>query len=333
MGVTSGLRSALKRAPELVQSAIRRAGDKFRGIKRVPSRVGASTQDAAARVVRNDPDQFAKSVDDAGDTVNSLDAPGVTSHPLGTASDGKAVTNIKGQPPPPKDPTTDMPDGPPKVNSRWDAIKPYVKGGTVGTVLAGVGVGVFMAIAGVNLQNTDGVEVKITKIEKVADTEKTYKFTYETQGGQMCGPSGAKIPCIKNAFNPCKDDTFTFRSTHVTPTLDDVTAVVMDVEDGIVYFDLDLTDIGNGTPEWGFMTCHSSFKNQFRSNVRDTVQFMADVADDIADPLVGGFCDVVKLPIICPGGFEVGNWAMWVCIIFVLLSLSGVAYAIYSAVS
>lgn len=332
MAPLASLSKAVRNAPDAVKSTLRRLGDKLSGFKKIArNEPSPGTQDNIATSL-SDADA-AKSFDDADETLDSLNAPGVTSHPLGTATDGAAVTNKKGGPPPSKDETTDMPDGPNKVNKRWEAIKPYVKGGTVGTVLAGVGVGVFMAIAGVNLQNTDGVEVKITKIEKVKNTEKTYKFTYATQGGQMCGPSGAKIPCIQNAFNPSKDDTFTFRSTHVTPTLDDVTAVVMDVEDDVVYFDLDLTDIGNGTPEWGYMTCHSSFKNQFRSNVRDTVKFVADIAGDVAAPVVGGFCDAIKVPIFCPGGFQLGNWAMWVCIIFVFLSLCGLAYAIYSAVS
>lgn len=332
MAPLAALSRAVRNAPGAATAALRRAGDKFKGMRRASRNApSAPSQSLLAKEIPKA--EFPQSVDDALETGDNLNAPGVTSHPLGTAADGKALNQVKGQPPPPKDPTTDMPDGPAKVKSRWEAIKPYVTGGTVGTVLAGVGVATFMAVAGVKLQNTDGVEVKITKIEKVADTEKTYKFTYETQGGQMCGPSGAKVPCIQNAFNPCKDDTFTFRSTHVTPTLDDVTAVVMDVENDVVYFDLDLTDIGNGTPEWGFMTCHSSFANQFRGGVRDTVQFLADVVGDVTEPLVGGFCDAIKLPIICPGGFDIGNWAMWICILCVILSLLGVAYAIYSAVS
>jgi hypothetical protein len=161
------------------------------------------------------------------------------------------------------------------------------------------------------------VEVEITKIEKIKDTQNQYKFTYKTQGGQKCGTP--PIACIENSFNPCKNDTFTFRSTHTTPTMDDVTAVVIDVDDDAVSFELDLTDIGNGTPEWGFMTCHSSFQNQFQGTVKETVQLIVDLATDITDPIVSGFCDVISIPFICPNSLRLGNWVIWVIVACCLL--------------
>lgn len=318
MGVSSGLRAAAKNAPDAVKSALRRARTAFSNIKYVPSRVGTGAQNSAAALIKSDPTAMAKSVDDAAATTKALDD--INSHPLGDAK-----TSTKGEPPPAKDPTTDMPAGPTRTAKRWDQVKTAV-GST--TVLAGVGVATFLAVSGVFLQNTDGVEVKITKIEKIKDEQKKYKFTYATQGGQKCG--SPPIACIQNAFNPCKSDTFTFRSTHTTPTMDDVTAVVVDVDDKAVYFELDLTSIGDGKPEWGFMTCHSSFSNQFRGSIRDTVQLIADVAADVALPIVNGFCDAIPIPFICPDSFNFSNWTVWVCIICIILTCLGITVAAFS---
>jgi hypothetical protein len=278
-------------------------------------------QQAMTSALKGDPVAVAKSFDDATDTVKSLDD--VTSHPLGDIGN-VPKKSTKGDPPPGKDTTTDMPDGPPKVNARWAQISPYLKGGGATAILAGVGVGTWLAVAGVNLQNTDGVEVKITKIEKVTGTQNQYKFMYQTQSGQNCG--SPPIACIQNAFNPCKDDTFTFRSTYTNPTLNDVTAVVIDVDDSAVYFELNLTDIGTGTPEWGFMTCHSSFRNQFRGSIRDAVQLVADVATDVTTPVLEGFCDAILIPFICPDSLNAGNWVLWVIVVFCLLICSGIVF-------
>ena len=327
MGVSSALRASAKSAPEAIQAALRRAKSLFSNVKLVPSRVGDGAQQALTSGLRGDPEAVAKSFDDGADLVKSIDD-SPTSHPLGKGPGETPKTSVKGETPPGKDPTTDMPDGPSKVNARWAQVSPYLKGGTGTALLAGVAVGTWLAIAGVKLQNTDGVEVKITKIEKIKDQQKRYKFTYTTQGGQMCGTP--PIACIQSAFNPCKDDTFTFRSTHTTPTMDDVTAVVIDVGEDSVEFELDLTNIGTGTPEWGFMTCHSSFRNQFRGSVRDAVQLVADVATDITDPLLGGICDVVPIPFICPDAFNMGNWVLWLCIVFCILLGLGITYMLVS---
>jgi hypothetical protein len=221
-----------------------------------------------------------------------------------------------------------MPDGTAKVTSRWEQVRPYVTGTLGTTILVGVGVGTWLAVAGVFLQNTDGVEVKITNIEKVANTQKTYKFSYTTQGGQMCG--SPPIACIEDAFKPCKGDLFTFRNTYTTPTLNDVTALVTDVDESAVYFDLDLTDKGNGTPEWGFMTCHSTFKNQFRGTVRDAVQLVVDTAKDVGSSVLGGFCDVIPIPILCTG-FDFSNWTVWACIACLILSFLVGLYIAFTA--
>lgn len=325
MSVSSALRAAAKSAPDAVQAALRRAKSLFSNIKYVPSRVGDGAQQALTSGLRGDPVAVAKSFDDGADTARALDD--VTAHPLGDAN-GIPKKSVKGESPPGKDPTTDMPDGPPKVNARWAQVQPYLKGGGATAILAGVGVGTWLAVSGVNLQNTDGVEVKITKIEKVKDEQKKYKFTYSTQGGQTCG--SPPIACIQSAFTPCKDDTFTFRSTYTNPTLNDVTALVIDVDDDAVYFELDLTSIGTGTPEWGFMTCHSSFRNQFRGSVRDAVQLVADLASDVATPVLGGFCDAIPIPLICPNSLNFSNWVLWLCIICLLLICTGLLILAFS---
>lgn len=309
---TSGLRAAVKSAPEAVQAALRRVRSSLGNVKYTPSKIGNGVQQGITSGLKGDPAVVAKSFDDAGDAVTAIPEP----KPLGEVL-GVPVKSTKGGPPPGKDPTTDMPDGPPKVNARWDQVKTYLKGGGYTTLLAAVGVGTWLAVAGVFLQNTDGVEVKITKIEKIKDQQKQYKFTYTTQGGQMCGTP--RIACIQSAFKPCKGDTFTFRSTHTTPTLDDVTALVTDVDDDAVYFELDLTNIGTGTPEWGFMTCHTSFSNQFRGSIRDAVQLVVDTAKDVTSPILDGICDTIAIPFICPGAFNMGNWVLWVCILCCLL--------------
>jgi hypothetical protein len=326
MSVAPALRAAAKSAPEAVQAALRRAKSLFSNVKLVPSRVGDGAQQALTSGLRGEPAAVAKSYDDAADAVKGIDD-SPTSHPLGKGPGETPKTSVKGEAPPGKDPTTDMPDGPPKVNARWEQVKPYVAAGG-GAILAGVAVGTWLAVAGVYLQNTDGVEVKITKIEKVKDEQKKYKFTYSTQGGQKCGKP--PIDCLQSAFKPCKDDTFTFRSTYTNPTLNDVTALVIDVDDSAVYFELDLTDIGTGTPEWGFMTCHSSFRNQFRGSVRDAVQLVADIATDIADPVLDGFCDVIPIPFICPDSLNFGNWVLWLCIICFLICCAGLLFLAFS---
>jgi hypothetical protein len=326
-GALRALTSAVKNAPDAVLAAIRSAGSKFKNLKLVPSRVtDGAANEAAKNLARNaDGTVNAKSIDDAVDTEKAL--ADVDSHPLGKGPGETPKTSVTGEAPPGKDPTTDMPDGPPKLNARWEQVKPYVAaGGTA--LLAGVAVGTWLAVAGVKLQNTDGVEVKITKIEKVKDEQKKYKFTYETQGGQNCG--NPPIACIQSAFNPCKGDTFTFRSTYTNPTLNDVTALVIDVGEDSVEFELDLTDIGTGTPEWGFMTCHSSFRNQFRGSIRDAVQLLVDVAKDVADPVIGGFCDVIPIPLICPDSLNFSNWVLWLCIICLLLSCAVFLFLVLS---
>jgi len=327
MGVNSALRAAARSAPEAVQAALRRAKTLFSNVKLVPSRVGDGAQQALTSGLRGDPVVVAKSYDDAADALKGIDD-SPASHPLGKGPGETPKTSVTGEAPPGKDPTTDMPDGPPKVNARWEQVKPYLQGGGLGTILAGVGVGTWLAVAGVKLQNTDGVEVKITKIDKVKDEQKKYKFTYETQGGRKCG--SPPIDCIQSAFNPCKGDTFTFRSTYTNPTLNDVTALVIDVGEDSVEFELDLTAIGTGTPEWGFMTCHSSFRNQFRGSVRDAVQLVADVAGDVAAPVLGGFCDAVPIPFICPDALNFSNWTLWVCIICFLMCCAGLLVLAFS---
>jgi hypothetical protein len=326
MSVSSALRAAAKSAPEAVQAALRRAKSLFSNVKLNPSRVGDGAQQALTSGLRGNPEVVAKSYDDAADAVKAIDD-SPTSHPLGKGPGETPKTSVTGDAPPGKDPTTDMPDGPPKVNARWEQVRPYLAGGGT-ALLAGVAVGTWLAVAGVKLQNTDGVEVKITKIEKVKDEQKKYKFTYETQGGQNCG--SPPIACIQSAFNPCKSDTFTFRSTYTNPTLNNVTALVIDVGEDSVEFELDLTDMGTGTPEWGFMTCHSSFRNQFRGSVRDAVQLVADVASDVADPLIGGFCDVIPFPFICPDSLNFSNWVLWLCIICLLLSCAVFLFLVFS---
>jgi hypothetical protein len=315
MSVASALRTAVKNSPDAFKASLQRAKTLLTKIKRKPG-VGRANQLEQATKIRADATAAAKSNDDAVDTVKAIDDGTPVSHPLDKNPDGTPKTSTTGDAPPPKEPTTQMPDGGPKTQSRWDQVSPYVVGGGT-AILAGVGVATWLTVAGVFNQNTDGVEVKITKIEKVKDQQKQYKFTYQTQGGQKCG--SPPIACIQSAFKPCKDDVFTFRNTYTEPSLNDVTALVIDVDDDAVYFELDLSSIGNGTPEWGFMTCHNSFRNQFRSSVREGVQLLVDVAEDVADPLVGGFCDVVPLPFICPGAFNAGNWVLWLIIICCLL--------------
>ena len=190
-----------------------------------------------------------------------------------------------------------------------------------------------MTVAGAYLQNTDGVEVKITKIEQVKDKAKYYKFTYETQDGQMCGPTGAKVPCIKSAFKPTKHDTFNFRNTHTTPSCDDLTCVVLDVDldAKTVTFEIDeITSIGDGTPEWGYMTCSSKFEHQFLGAVRDTVNIIVDAALGTGEAVLGGVCDAIKIPFFCEGWLDVGNWALWVAIFIALISLLLCIYLLYS---
>jgi hypothetical protein len=265
------------------------------------------------------PEDLAKSFKAAEDVDGAAKADPKIEAPLGTKPDGTPKTSVTGEAPPPKDATTEAPNTPETAGKRWDEVSPWLKGGIGTTILAGVGVGTWLTVCGVYLQHTDGVEVKITKIEKVKDTEKKYKFTYETQGGQKCGPPGAKVPCIQTAFHPCKNDTFTFRNTYTNPTLNDVTAVVTDVDTDAVYFELDLTNIGTGTPEWGFMTCHTSFKNQFRNSVREAVQLVVDLATDVGTPLGNAFCDVIPIPFICPDALDLGNWVVWLIVICCLL--------------
>jgi len=327
MSVSSALRSAVKNAPDAVQAALKRARDLFTNVKLVPSRVGSGIQQNMVSALNGDPVAVAKSFDDGADTVKAIDDT-PTSHPLGKGPGETPKTSVKGDAPPGKDPTTDMPAGPPKVNARWAQVSPYIKGGGGTAILAGVGVGTWLAVAGTHLQNTDGVEVKITKIEKVKYEQKKYKFTYSTQGGQTCG--SPPIACIQSAFNPCKDDTFTFRSTYTNPTLNDVTALVIDVDEDAIYFELDLTDIGTGTPEWGFMTCHSSFRNQFRGSVRDAVQLVADIADDVLEPVLGGFCDVIPIPFICPDSLNFSNWVLWLIIVCCILFCLGITFMLVS---
>jgi len=282
----SALKTALRNSGDLAKSVARAAA---RNIKRLsPSRLSKASKPDV-------PELTAQNFDDAVKAVDDLEPP----PPLNGAK------STKGEPPPPPNP-------PPPLASRWDNVKPYVVGLTSTSVLAGVAVGTYLSIAGIRALNTDGVEVKITKIEKIKDTQNQYKFTYKTQGGQQCG--NPPIPCNENSFHPCTNDTFTFRSTHTTPTMNDVTAVVIDVDDDAVSFELELTDMGDGTPEWGFMTCHSSFRNQFRSTIKETVQLIVDLASDIADPLVGGICDTISIPFICPNSLRLGNWVIWVIV-------------------
>jgi hypothetical protein len=314
MSASRALRSVIKNLPDSAQAALTRAKNLYKNVRRVPSRLAPSSVNDMASGIKNSPDP-AKSIDDAIDVDTALGG-SPTSHPLGKVGD-VPVTSTKGDAPPPKDATNEMPSGPVKVETRWQKVSKYVGGSTI---LAGVGVGTWLAVSGVNLQNTDSVEVKITKIEKIKDEPKKYKFTYQTQGGQMCGTP--PIACIQNAFKPCKNDTFTFRSTHTTPTLNDVTALVIDVDDKAVYFELDLTNMGDGTPEWGFMTCHSSFENQFRASIKDAIQLIVDIADDIATPVFGGFCDAIPIPFICTG-FDFTNWTVWVCIICLCMCCIG----------
>jgi len=287
----AALKTVLRNYPDLAKSVAKAAA---RNSKRLSaSRLAkASNPDV--------PELTAKNFDDAVKAVDDLEPP----PPLNGAK------STKGEPPPPPNP-------PPAPPSRWDNVKPYVVGLTGTSVLAGVAVGTYLSIAGIRALNTEGVEVKITKIEKIKDTQNQYKFTYKTQGGQKCG--NPPIPCMENAFHPSTNDTFTFRSTHTTPTMDDMTAVVIDVDDDAVSFELELTDMGDGTPEWGFMTCHTSFRNQFRSAIKETVQLIVDLASDIADPLVGGICDTISIPFICPNSLRLGNWVIWVIVACCLL--------------
>jgi hypothetical protein len=268
------------------------------------------------------------------ETAETLKAADDAAAPLGKNADGSPVTAKKGGPPPPPDETGEMPNtNLNKAGAQEGQISPYLKGSVGTAVLAGLGAGIYMAVAGAYLQNTDGVEVKITKIEKVKDTKNRYKFTYETLGGQKCGPRGAKVPCIQSAFKPTRRDQFTFRNTHTTSTLDDVTALVMDVDDNAVIFELDyITHIGDGTPEWGYMTCHSSFKNQFFGAVRDTVAVVVDVAKDAGEAVLGGVCDVVKIPFFCDNWLDVNNWALWISIFIGLVSCLMCIYLLYSLV-
>jgi hypothetical protein len=290
----SALKTALRNSGDLAKSVAKAAA---RNIKRLsPSRLAKASKPDV-------PELTPQNLDDAVKVDVDLE-----SFPL----DGAKFK--KGGEPPPKDPTTDLPAGPAKSAAQRSQVATAI--GT-STVLAGVAVGTYLLIGGIRLQNTDGVEVEITKIEKIKDTQNQYKFTYKTQGGQKCG--NPAVPCIENAFHPAKDDTFTFRSTHTTPTMDDVTAVVIDIDDDAVSFELELTDIGDGTPEWGFMTCHTSFRNQFRSTVKETVQLIVDLAADIADPILGGICDTISIPFICPNSLRLGNWVIWVIVACCLL--------------
>jgi hypothetical protein len=315
MGISAGLRAAAKNAPDAIKAALKRAKSLVSNGKNVSSRVGEGTQQALTSGLRGKPEVVAKSYDDAADALKVLDD--VESHPLGKGLDETPKTSVKGEAPPKKVSDLEPPDEIPKINHRWEKIKPFLKGGGYTALLAGVAVGTWMAVAGVKLQNTDGVEVKITKIEKIKDEQNKYKFTYATQGGQKCGKP--PIACIESAFNPCKSDTFTFRNTHTTPTLNDVTALVIDVDEDAVIFELDLTDMGTGTPEWGFMTCHTSFRNQFRGSIRDAVQLVADLATDVTKPILGGFCDAIPIPVICPDTLKLGNWVLWVCIVLLIM--------------
>jgi hypothetical protein len=292
----AALKTALRNSGDLAKSVAKAAA---RNIKRLsPSRLAKASKPDVPELTPQNLDDAVKAVDD------------LESFPLNGAK------STKGEPPPPPDPTTKMSLSA-RAAAQWAEVSPKVKGAIGTTVLAGVAVGTYLAIAGARLQNTDGVEVEITKIEKIKDTQNQYKFTYKTRGGQKCGTPA--IPCIENSFNPCTNDTFTFRSTHTTPTMDDVTAVVIDVDDDAVSFELELTDMGDGTPEWGFMTCHTSFRNQFRSTVKETVQLIVDLAADIADPLVGGICDAISIPFICPNSLRLGNWVIWVIVACCLL--------------
>lgn len=319
MGVSSGLRRAARSAGDTVQAAMKRAGNLYQNVRRIPSRMSPSVDNAMTTSLRaNDPDINAKSFDDAAELERRA-LEDVTSHPLSKGPGETPKTSVKGETPPGKDPTTEMPNTPSRAQQRWEQVRPWLPAGT--TILAGVGVGIWLTVCGVRLQNTDGVEVKITKIEKVKDKEKEYKFTYQTQGGQKCG--SPPIACIQDAFSPCKNDTFTFRNTYTNPTLNDVTALVIDVDDDAVYFELDITDIGTGTPEWGFMTCHTSFKNQFRSSIREAVQTAVDIVTDVGTPVVTTFCDIVPVPFVCPNALKLGNWVIWLiiacCLLFCLL--------------
>lgn len=195
--------------------------------------------------------------------------------------------------------------------SKWNKVLKY--GVTPGVVIATVGAATYLTIAGVHLQNTDGVEVKITKITK---GNNQFKVEYKTQGGQQCGPSGAKVNCIQSAFNPSKGDYFTFRNTHTNPGLDGQTLKVIGSESSHdVIIEGTITDAGDGVPEWGYMTCSSSFENQFHDSVRDTVKLIVDVAFDVADGARQGICDNVQIPILCSdGGF---NW--WIVALIILI--------------
>jgi hypothetical protein len=312
--------------PDGIKSTLKGAGNLIGTIKHYSGRVAGSTQQSIASALKGDPEAAAKSFKEGGKVDEAL-AP-LTSHPLGKDPNGVPKKSIKGEAPPGKAPTTEMPNTPGRAAARWEKVKPYLAGGGLSTILAGVGVGTWLAVAGVHLQNTDGVEVKITKIQKVKDTQNQYKFSYDKIGGQKCG--SPPIACIQSAFKPCKDDTFTFRGTRTTPTLNDVTALVIEVDENAVYFELDLTDIGNGTPDWGFMTCHTSFENQFRGSIRDAVKLVADIASDVALPVLGGFCDAIPIPFICPDAFRLGNWTLWVIIVCLLLCCLVIVYLLFS---
>lgn len=196
------------------------------------------------------------------------------------------------------------------TSGKWAKVAKYGLGPTA--VIGTIGVATYLTIAGVRFQNTDGVEVKITKITKGTGQ---FKVEYQTQGGQMCGPSGAKVSCIQNAFNPVKGDYFTFRNTHTDPTLDGQTLKVIGTESShAVIIEGSLTNVGDGKPEWGYMTCQTTFENQFHGSVKDTVKLIVDTAFDISSGASDAICDSVNIPILCGDGGI--NW--WLVAAFII---------------
>jgi hypothetical protein len=284
MGVGAAAKAALK-------AGVGAGGDMANALGRLRRAVGSHFRRGASPDVKTPPTaaSLTKDADTLDQVAADVDNPlnDLKSHPLDDS-------NVKGG----------------RVTSaKWSKVAKY--GVLPTSVIGTIGAATYLTIAGIRLQNTDGVEVKITKITKGTNQ---FKVEYQTQGGQKCGPSGAKVACIQNAFNPSKGDYFTFRNTHTNPGLDGQTLKVIGSESSHdVIIEGDITSAGDGKPEWGYMTCRSSFANQFHDTVRDTVKLIVDTAFDLPAGAKEGICDNVKIPILC--GTDGINWWIVVAII------------------
>jgi hypothetical protein len=284
-GADSGLTKALRSNSGLLKS-LKNFGKSVKNFGRRGATAGTDTA-LTAKALKN-PDEVATSFKQADEAANAAEAE-MKNAPL-------SKTNPKNEP------TGELTATGAKQASRLSKVSKYLP--SKGTIIAGLAVTTFLAAAGIYLDSTDGVEVDITKIEQAGSGSTGIIVTYATRGDQTC----LGVPCIQGAFNPTKNDTFTFIGT---PGLDGTTHTVTEVvSDNSVLIDATYTpSSGSGGGSLGRMKCHSDFTNQFAGAIRNTTAFAADAAAAAAAGAASGLCAAIEIPIICTGGLP--TWVLW----------------------